>query len=285
MMQTLRASVVTCALLFHTGADASVWQIPSPRLGACTRLDTDIFDNKKFEDWETIYDDLVDKEVEEFIGERLSDPFAQRRTTAAACTSDDPAQFLPAPDTIQSLAMRLEPWRDLGATPEPFTQADIAPVLLELLRVYECAHVERMLFLPMEIISDEHQQRSLLPGGYYANPLAYNNLYRNMQKDVDTTVERIAIARPTLEHILDLLGGLIRLRMLESEFECIERASLDLNAAMALGAEASACLPRVWNAKDPLRDPPECSDGIDNDGDGTIDLDDDSCESPLDTTE
>lgn len=66
--------------------------------------------------------------------------------------------------------------------------------------------------------------------------------------------EERVVARVTLHRVLTLIGNFGRLRPLEAELECTQRLSLDIRNISALTAETSSCLPRIWNAKDVLRD-------------------------------
>lgn len=164
-------------------------------------------------------------------------------------------------------------------------QSDTAPVLLEYLRVYECSLVERHISLPVEIWKEEMESRKLLPGGLAGNPLFYLNLWELWSQQSRDIRRELQIARPALEHALAFMGTVHMTRMLERDTECIQRASLDIRNAIALSADTAACMPRIWNAKDPLRNLPACSDGLDNDNDNARDLADTGCTSLTDLSE
>jgi hypothetical protein len=257
------------------------WREIAPKLGACTYEDTDLFRDRPFSGWIQQYHGTVGKIIEGLLGTPTSRHFVNRRFSAgpAQCQSTAP---VPAPPGLSELAVRLEPWK---GSADPFTRSDTTPVLLEYLRVYECSLAERSFFLPVEIRNEELERRALLPGGLGANPLWYTDLFRMTFEQLTTIIEEFETARPTLERALSLAGTLNLARHFSDDIECLQRASLDIRNALALSADTAACMPRIWNAKDPLRDPPTCSDGLDNDNDGRTDLDDDNCELPSDMTE
>ena len=234
-----------------------------------------------YAEWATRYHKNVERILEDFLGKTPNDHLALRqwRTGPASCTqqAEDPAS-----PVVGQIAATLEPWSTGGG---PFTQADTVPVLLEYLRVYECSLVERSMSLPVEIWREETDRRGLLPGGLDANPFFFMTFWETWGKQSQDIRRELAISRPTLQRVLEFMGTIHMTRMFEQDAECIQRASLDIRNAIALSADAAACLPRIWNAKDPLRDLPVCSDGRDNDDDGKIDLVDSDCDSLTDMSE
>src|SRR3989339_587759 len=125
-------------------------------------------------------------------------------------------------------------------------------VVEEHLRAYECALQERLYFLHPDAL--EELKGRLQNAGAESEVIDISDLIAEVSEEDKTITREYATARPTLHRALTIVGGLGRLLPLHGELQCIERASLDIRNALALGAEASACLPRIWNAKDPLRD-------------------------------
>lgn len=191
------------------------------------------FASGDFDQWADLYHGNVAKVIEEHL---------QSFHSSAVCDGASGAAAAPAGTELKKLAEKLPTWKG-----KLVSQTEVGSVLLEFLRAYECALEERLLFR------------------YLDAKKAAEKKNRNADLD-DVTVEvaaeerilrhEIAIARPTLHRTIALIGGLNRLLPLHGELQCIERTSLDIRNALALGAEVSACLPRIWNAKDPLRDLP-----------------------------
>jgi hypothetical protein len=265
---------------------AAEWEQPYPILGSCTKKDSTAFMGANnipmpYPEWKTRYHDNITIILEDFLGRTAKDHLALRRSSTGPASCFQQREDFASP-VVGQIASTLEPWAAGGA---PFSQADTVPVLLEYLRVYECSLVERSLSLPVEIWREETDRRGLLPGGLNANPFFFITLWETWSQQSQDIRRELAIARPTLERALGFMGTVHMTRIFERDVECIQRASLDIRNAFALSADAAACMPRIWNAKDPLRDLTACSDGRDNDRDGKIDLEDSSCSSLTDMSE
>jgi hypothetical protein len=65
--------------------------------------------------------------------------------------------------------------------------------------------------------------------------------------------EQLALARPTLHRTLLYLSGYGRFVPLGDAIQCLQEASVDILNNLNLATQASACLPRVWDAKTSLR--------------------------------
>jgi len=276
-----------CAAVAATGI-AAEWQQPYPRLGSCTKDDTRIFSMDgtvviPYADWSKIYHGDVGEVVESFLGKPAGGNYAQREPVGGlnACSGED-LRTTPASQKLGEIALKLEPWMDATAS---FDQSDVTPVLLEYLRVYECSLAERSTRLMVEIWKEETERRRGLPGGLSANPFPYQKLLEEWFKQHKEIQEELRISRPTLERALGIMGTAQMARMLSQNTNCVQRASLDIRNAVGLAADTASCLPRIWNAKDPMRDPPVCSDGRDNDRDGATDLADTGCASLSDMSE
>lgn len=256
---TVALLLILMTIVVHS-TEAAAWELPYPRLGTCTRKATPIFRDIPYAEWKTAYHTTTQNILQALYESRWE-------TSAQNCT--EPA----APAGLEQLARNLEPWKK--GEHAPFTAADTPPVLLEHLRVYECALIERAVFLPMHIRDEEYERRR----GREANPLFFPQLMSLTFEQLQDILKELRTARPTLEQALTLVAPLGSVNGLRRNLECIQRASLDIRNALALAAEATACLPRTWNPQDVLRDQTECSDGVDNDQDGDVDLEDDACES------
>jgi len=122
-------------------------------------------------------------------------------------------------------------------------------VLLEYLRLYECALTERYYYL----FSDSIRERALLSEAE-SKELTWNQTGEEYYDQLKKILLELNTARPTLERAIALHLDKVRLHALIGEIDCLVRASKDLRIATALGAEAAACFPRVQDAKSPLRD-------------------------------
>ncbi len=311
-----RGIIVYLCLCISTAipGQAAEWQQPYPKLGSCTKLDTEIFsfehdplysdcmkdaENAADQDmcgnlyprtpipyaqWSTIYHRDIDNILESFIGKEADGYFAQREPPGGRglCSGTQAASTTPAPPLLGDIAKKLEPWMENETV---FGQSDTTPVLLEYLRVYECSLAERTTQLPVEIWREETERRALLPGGLAANPFLFTKLFEEWYKQNREIQIELKVARPTLERVLGFMGTVQMGRVLSQDTNCMQRASLDIRNAIGLAADTASCMPRIWNAKDPMRDPSVCSDGRDNDDDGFIDIGDEGCESLSDMEE
>lgn len=210
---------------------------PIAELAACAPTDERyaelFFRNMPFNEWPDEYHKLVNEVIEEY----------SRPPETIACQSE---VLLPA-DTDSSmyrLAGQLPPWNSEEELAD-LTRADVGFVLLEFLRIYECALKDRENFIYVYVESDHRRQQSHVQTYEERNVIA-----RSEQALLETELKT---ARPTLEKALQVVTGHNRLSQLDAELQCLQRASLDVRNAFSLAADTSSCLPRVWNAKDVLR--------------------------------
>lgn len=148
---------------------------------------------------------------------------------------------------LSNLAKLLPPWKD-PEDMEGLAETDIGPVLLEYLRIYECTLKEERFFLPSRAAKDV-ASRNLV------NIPAWFGIFADRWGRIS---EELFYARKSLERTLAYLGGMDRLRPVDASLECLQRSSLDIRNILGLTADASACLPRAWDARTSLRDaPPE----------------------------
>jgi len=194
------------------------------------------FTSTNFYQWSELYHGTIAKVVEEHL-QSFSQPVKCDALTGVAAN--------PAGLKLKELAAKLPTWK--GKT---VSQMEVGSVLLEFLRAYECAIEERMYFRQTDSLDVLRQNAS---SAGTENITWFEHLIEVFEEERILLRER-QTARPTLHRTLIVMTGLNRLLPLHSELQCIERSSLDIRNALSLSAEASACLPRIWNAKDPLRD-------------------------------
>lgn len=211
-----------------------------PILSPCTRFDDryDVlgFNSNYIDDWKDIYHTNVNDIVEEYL-----------KQPEIECTAESYVElFTPGP-ALLDLAASLPTWNDPDV---PLSRLDTARVLLEYLRLYECALVEYDALLYYETAQEEFDIR----GEIAFEKFFFSDLISEAFSRGNTIKRERIVARKSLHRVLTLIGAFDRLRPLEAELECMQRFSLDVRNIAALSAEASACLPRTWNAKDALRD-------------------------------
>jgi hypothetical protein len=167
------------------------------------------------------------------------------------CTANDYRELLKPSAALAALAAKLPEWGPSRAG--ELSEADIGPVLLEYLRVYECALHERERFVTV-FAMDEISEKTTDENGTVTETVDRMALTTEQERQKKLIAEEILTARPALERTIAFLGGIDRLRPLSVELECLKRASLDLRNATGLMAEAAACLPKIWDARGSLRD-------------------------------
>ncbi|MDO8468441.1 MAG: hypothetical protein Q7S29_01660 [Candidatus Peribacter sp.] len=198
------------------------------------------FRDGNFAEWPKFYHATAAAIIEEHIQS------FSRAPKCAAATGND---VLPAGPKLKELAQKLPSWKNASVS-----QWETSSVLLEFLRAYECALKERLYFLHPEAVKEIEKMRASEGS---TEDITLGEVVMEVSQEDRTIAKELATARPTLNRSLAVLAGVSRLLPLHTELQCIERASLDIRNALALGAEAGACLPRIWNAKDPLRDLPQ----------------------------
>jgi len=234
----LSFALICCVLLGACTSDTAQQGAQTDRLPPCS-ADGSGFELRPFRQWKQYYHDKVNKAVEahlKTIEETTSNPLQ--------CTAESYSELVPASDELKEIAASLPGYyKDLSKLGS-VTETDIGPVLLEFLRVYECSMRERQRLLP--ILVPKEATGAIYVGEYLESEGA----------DIKIINEELAIARPTLERTLTIIGGYDRLRPLTLDIECIKRTSLDLRNVLGLAADASSCLPRVWDTHGSLRDLP-----------------------------
>jgi hypothetical protein len=122
--------------------------------------------------------------------------------------------------------------------------------------MYECALVERTLFLPTHTLDQESKREALLSGNILPT-LEHMIVAVIVWTDRETIIEELLIARRAINRTVTMLSGYNRFNVLNMELQCLQQASLDMRNGLALAADSASCLPRIWNAKDPPRDYPQ----------------------------
>ena len=281
-----------CLLMAEVGIAIAASAPPKPKfpaLSACSRYEFPVFESLDFmafgpneeiilsatelSAWRDQFHGTVDGLVEEDIGRRTGGEHSALRQPdpPLQCTANDYKGFYKPRGTLQGLASQLPlwyrgddyPWDERtiaarGINSQNLTQLDMPAVLMEYLRMYECAHIERHLGQIVDTSSEEWRRLEALEAfGFiqafrvvlHAGELAQKVIEQRKDSWYDLDIARVSVHRT-----LTLLAGINRLKLIDAELTCIQQASLDIRNGFALAADASSCLPRVWNAKDPLRD-------------------------------
>lgn len=233
-------------VIFLSGAASAMAAEEKPKypiLAPCTRDDpaykTIDFTKEPFKDWPKTYHATVNRIIED----HMKQPTLQ-------CDGDTYQELLEPGEPLKTLARSLAPWQKEEDIAK-LKQSDMSLVLIEYLRVYECALLEYSAFEAPLIVKEKTQEAG--PGGIL-QAYTYAKLLVDLLERAAVILSELKTARPTLYYTLNLISSYDRLRPLQAEIECVQRASLDIRNMTALTAEASACLPRVWSTKDPLRD-------------------------------
>lgn len=243
----ITAALAMLFLLAQSGATAQeTEEVLYPDLPPCT-IDDPLyrrvnFAGKDLADWPETYHGTVNR----VINEHLEQPELK-------CDGASYEELLKTESgsQLQLLAKTLPPW-DTEGERRQLKQSDMSMVLLEYLRVYECALEEYKIWAP------EIEHRNLFQVQVISNPLTWVARFADVVENTEASIRLIEAemktARTTLYYSINLIAAYDRLRPLQAEIDCVQRASLDIRNVTALSAEVSACLPRVWSPKDPLRD-------------------------------
>lgn len=216
-----------------------------PMLTPCSRYedryDQLLFAHRNIKEWPEIYHDQMRRVVDEYL-----------EPTTFKCDAENYTEFMKPGKELLSLAAALPTWNDPKV---PLSRFDISRVLLEYLRIYECSLMEYDTFLYFDTTKEKFDEQEIVEGkpvNFF--DFFFSDLLDEASVRADLVNTERTIARKTLQRVLTLIATAERLRPLEAELECMQRYSLDVRNAMSLTAEASSCLPRIWNAKDILRD-------------------------------
>lgn len=243
-----RICVTLCTTVLLSACDSGIITTPNKgfdqvRFAPCTGKDT-AFTDIPFEDWPQTYHLTVAETIEAHL-ESLHNP----TTEQLDCSAADYSSMIKPTGTLKKLAMTLPPWED-PARLQKLSEMDLGPVLLEYLRTYECSLAERRNYISI-IVPKENASSA---GGNVT--ISMDRIFFNDKTDEQRGIidHELAISRTTLNRTLTLVGGEDRLRPLSLDIECLKRVSLDIRNILGLVSQASACLPRIRDARGSLRD-------------------------------
>ena len=151
----------------------------------------------------------------------------------------------PPTSALESLAEELPGWRSKGN----LSEEDMAAVLLDYHQVYECSLQARAFTLSSDVAAGMSAE-----GELFVSVTKYWSVLEQERKAID---DELVISRGALRRALQYVSGRGRLHPLENALVCFERATLDIRNSLSLAAEASACLPRIWDARTSLRTLPQ----------------------------
>ncbi len=239
----LALSLTSCGILTNTDEGRDLKRLPP-----CTAVGSE-FETLPFDEWARTYHDTVGKIIEAHLND-LRDASAKE----LQCSAEDYASLSKPTDELRTLAETLPPWKEQKQL-DALSEAELGPVLLEYLRIFECSLNERRQSLPVILVQEGAVSGSLLNGGTADDTerSPYNDEMKRQTQSID---HQLSIARVTLERTLLIVGGEDRLRPLSLDIECLKRTSLDIRNALGLVSQATACLPRVRDARGSLRDLP-----------------------------
>lgn len=179
--------------------------------------------------WSARYHDRVRTVLQEYL---------QQLRNGGACEATVRTVATPA---LRKLAEDME-WEEVH-------QEDVPAVLLEYLRLYGCALQDETLLSDQRAETDIHD-RAREAGETFMNildaPIAAESARIDARRE-------LAIARSALHRTLLYLSGYGRLQPMSSSLQCLEGATADIANNMRLVTEASACMPRIWDARTSLR--------------------------------
>lgn len=199
-----------------------------------------IYISPEYKNWEEIFEeqvkDVIDAHAKVVLGEE-----EEGGTQPVSCTAETYREMLPASDALRTLAGKMPAFKKRK---DKISEMDISAVLLEWLRVYQCALQEHSAFAETQIAREmskieEPTQTAIASEAKIRRAYIEGQLQRS-----DALIARLVV----------LLGGLNRLRPIVAELECLERASADIRNGLALMADASACMPKALNARTSVRD-------------------------------
>lgn len=181
------------------------------------------------EGWAKLYHDRVRKIVDDSLG---------RSEENAVC---DGRSHVAASESLKSLAL------DLGETDA--VPDGMPALLIQYLERYECALVEESLIAELRAEESASQQ----PVNAEDQDYAVTDLQAASQRERRAIAVELLTARPAMHRTLTYLSGRGRFDSLNGALQCLMGATLDIRNALDLAAEASACMPRIWDARTSLR--------------------------------
>jgi hypothetical protein len=223
--------------------------IEGARLAACTGTGS-MFETLPFSKWPDTYHKTV-ADVIDAHENTLRDTNIEE----LQCTAPDYPSIVKPTLYLKNLAKTLAPWKDTKKL-NSLSEMDIGPVLLEYVRIYECALAERKNYLSILVPREFASSASAANTTKTMDRISYNEAVDTQSRTID---HELAISRLTLNRTMLIVGGEDRLRPLSLDIECLKRVSLDIRNIMGLISQASACMPRIRDARGSLRDLPNPS--------------------------
>ncbi|KKU20107.1 MAG: hypothetical protein UX30_C0004G0055 [Candidatus Saccharibacteria bacterium GW2011_GWA2_46_10] len=254
-----------------------------PVLPACTRYEYNLFeevDFSKLGNWDAVRSaGDVGAWINQYhstVGAVIDEHFS---ASSPSCTGDSYSSALAPKPALSALAQSLPSWNrytwqyplkdtDGDGNPGPaddngilnensVSQLDAGSVLMEYLQMYECALIERSLFLPKDTQFQEERRLdrliAIMPP-YIKVFLSIFSAFTNAMADRKNILDELKFARKALNRALYLNSGFVAMMPMETEIGCFQQASMDVRNAFGLAADTASCLPRIWYSKDPLRD-------------------------------
>ncbi len=261
------AALLAVALPFLLRGTAGRWLgqatgAPLPELPPCEANETlfprDVLvpeNTTVIDQWSALFHKRVALVIEEHI--------AQLKT-GGACEENARIEATPA---LRELAADLEV--------DGVTQENMAAILLQYLGAYECALQTESFVTEPQVSADLERRIREQTGGRTTsvNITALGNAFNQEHIDIQRQID---LSRIALHRTLVYVSGYGRLQPLGGAVQCLLGATVDIRNALDLAAEASACMPRIWNARGSLRtisDEPLGSFNDDDSGDGASDED------------
>jgi hypothetical protein len=183
-------------------------------------------------DWSKTYHATVGRVVQESL---------LTNATSIVCT-DHP--YVRASPALQALGRALPTWQNPAVI---LTENEMPAVLLEYLRVYECALQERSYFLSTRLEQEIAGAQNSSAGG--GKVFAGLTVVQAMSLNGQQIARELDLSRKALERTLTLLAGQRRLNPLLVNLQCLERASLDIRNGLGLAAEAGTVFWRGLDAR------------------------------------
>jgi hypothetical protein len=220
---------------------AALIPVRTESLGACVRNNT-LFPatvgnaDNIVDAWSTAYHTRVAGIVDEHTAFLDS---------GGSCLSEDTRT--PAQPKLTELIKELPEWKNKTE----FSQEDMAAALTDYLQQYECALQERSIVLEAAVFDDFASM-----GGSTSSKNGTLEL-DTYEDEIHVQARRIeeeqTIARDALKRTLTYLSGHARVWRVQHSLQCLEGAMLDIRNALSLAADASACMPKLWDTQTFLR--------------------------------
>lgn len=204
-----------------------------------------------YEDWALVYNSTVEDIVSSVEQAQRSPVCSMGRAGGV-------------PTSLKTLAGMLAPWKQPPNAPngapakntalDLLRREDVGSVLIEYLRTYQCSLQERGFFLATRAVQEMKDQASSASSAPADLSQVPANSYGEELVREQQFIRRELLLQPLiLERTLSFVANETRFTPLAENMTCLERASTDLRNGLALAAEASACMPRSWDARGALR--------------------------------